>query len=206
MSLTDFASKIPYPCRLEHDSKAAAYLELWNHQELDNAIVFLLNKNLGGAIITNHRVHQGLEMHSGTIEHLCIDPDGPLCYCGSRRCLETYCSANALESAAKVSAASFFESLRNKSNPQFQELWEDYLNHLAFAMRNLTMVIDSPVIISGYLAPYFIEKDIDDLIEKINVNSPFSFGRERIIVGTHGQYTPAVGASLYYIEKFLESI
>lgn len=206
MNVDDFASRIPYPCRLVHDSKAAADLELWNHPELDSAVVFLLNKNLGGAVITNHSVHQGLKMHSGTIEHLCIDPNGPLCYCKSRGCLETYCSANALETAANVSAASFFESLRMGNHAQFQMLWNDYLDHLAFAMRNLSMVIDCPVIISGYLAPYFIEEDIDCLIQKVNTNSPFPFPRERIIVGTHGQYTPAIGASLYYIEQFLLSV
>ena len=69
-----------------HDSKAAAYLELWNRPTLDSAVVFLLNHNLGGAVITGHAVHPGSSMHSGTLEHICIDPKGPLCYCGSRGC------------------------------------------------------------------------------------------------------------------------
>ena len=93
MKLSDFTSRIPYPCHLEHDSKSAAYLELWNHFDLNDAVVFLLNRNLGGAVIMNHHVHQGSFMHSGAIEHMCIDPNGPLCYCGSHGCLETYCSA-----------------------------------------------------------------------------------------------------------------
>ena len=25
----------------------------------------------------------GLSMHSGTLEHICIDPEGPECYCAS---------------------------------------------------------------------------------------------------------------------------
>ena len=60
MQLSDFASRLPFPCHLVHDSKAAADLELWNHPKLDSALVFLLNRNLGGAVITNHSVHQGL--------------------------------------------------------------------------------------------------------------------------------------------------
>ena len=35
-------------------------------------------------------------MHSGTLEHICVNPDGPLCYCGNRGCLETFCSTTAL--------------------------------------------------------------------------------------------------------------
>ena len=86
---------------MEHDSKSAAFLELWKHPELDSAVVFLLNRNLGGAIITNHQIHQGSSMHSGTIEHICINPDGPLCYCGNRGCLETYCSATGVARTAR---------------------------------------------------------------------------------------------------------
>ena len=88
MKLDDFSRYLPYPCYLEHDSKSAAFLELWNHPELDSAVIILLNRNLGGGIITNHQIHQGISMHSGTLEHMCINPDGPLCYCGSRGCLE----------------------------------------------------------------------------------------------------------------------
>lgn len=163
MDLRDFSQNLPYPCHLEHDSKSAACLELWNHPDLDSAVVFLLNRNMGGAIITNRQIHQGISMHSGTIEHICVNPDGPLCYCGNRGCLETYCSANALEQASGLPVKEFFPLLREKKSPQLTQIWEDYLNYLAFAMKNLNMVIDAPVIISGYLAPYFTEEDIDFL-------------------------------------------
>lgn len=118
MKLDDFSRYLPYPCYLEHDSKSAAFLELWNHPELDSAVIILLNRNLGGGIITNHQIHQGISMHSGTLEHICINPDGPLCYCGSRGCLETYCSANALEQAAGIPAKEFFPLLREKNLPR----------------------------------------------------------------------------------------
>lgn len=206
MDLKDFSQNLPYPCHLEHDSKSAACLELWNHPNLDSAVVFLLNRNMGGAIITNRQIHQGTSMHSGTIEHICVNPDGPLCYCGNRGCLETYCSANALEQASGLPVKEFFPLLREKKSPQLTQIWEDYLNYLAFAMKNLNMVIDAPVIISGYLAPYFTEEDIDFLLKRINSASPFMLKKEQILVGVHGQYTPALGAALFYVEQFLESI
>lgn len=40
MKLEDFSRYLSYPCHLEHDSKSAASLELWNHQELDSAVIF----------------------------------------------------------------------------------------------------------------------------------------------------------------------
>ena len=206
MRLKDFSRHLPYPCHLEHDSKSAAFLELWNHPELDSAVVLLLNRNLGGAIITNHQIHQGCSMHSGTIEHICINPDGPLCYCGNRGCLETYCSANSLEQASGMAVKEFFPLLREKKSPQLIQIWEDYLKHLAFAMKNLNLVIDAPIIISGYLAPYFTEDDTDYLLRQINSMTPFELKEEQILVGTHGQYTPAIGAALFYVKEFIQSV
>lgn len=206
MRLKDFSKHLPYPCHLEHDSKSAAFLELWNHPELDSAVVLLLNRNLGGAIITNHQIHQGRSMHSGTIEHICINPDGPLCYCGNRGCLETYCSANSLEQASGMTIKEFFPLLREKKSPQLIQIWEDYLKHLAFAMKNLNLVIDAPIIISGYLAPYFTEEDTDYLLEQINSMTPFELEEEQLLVGTHGQYTPAIGAALFYVKEFIQSV
>ena len=206
MRLKDFSRHLPYPCHLEHDSKSAAFLELWNHPELDSAVVLLLNRNLGGAIITNHQIHQGCSMHSGTIEHICVNPDGPLCYCGNRGCLETYCSANSLEQASGMTIKEFFPLLREKKSPQLIQIWEDYLKHLAFAMKNLNLVIDAPIIISGYLAPYFTEEDTDYLLEQINSMIPFELEEEQLLVETHGQYTPAIGAALFYVEEFIHSV
>ena len=206
MKLEDFSRYLPYPCYLEHDSKSAAFLELWKHPELDSAVVFLLNRNLGGAIITNHQIHQGSSMHSGTIEHICINPDGALCYCGNRGCLETYCSANALEQAAGMNIKDFFSLLREKKSPQLTQIWKDYLHHLAFAMKNLNLIIDAPIIISGYLAPYFTEEDIAYLAKYINVSAPFALNKEQIFVGTNGQYTPAIGAALFYVNQFIHAI
>lgn len=206
MNLEDFSRYLSYPCHLEHDSKSAACLELWNHQNLDSAVIFLLNRNMGGAIITNHRIHQGSSMHSGTIEHMCINPDGPLCYCGNRGCLETYCSANSLEHSAGLPVKEFFPLLREKKSPLLTQIWEDYLNHLAFAMKNLNLIIDAPIIISGYLAPYFTEEDLAYLSERIHSTSPFALGDDHILVGVHGQYTPAIGAALFYVEQFIKSV
>ena len=75
-------------------------------------------------------------------------------------------------------------------------IWQDYLKHLAFAMRNLNMIIDSP-------APYLVPDDLNMLLHLINENNPFSLTADQLLVGTHGQYTPAIGAALHYINRFV---
>ena len=205
MRLSDFAGRLPYSCRLEHDSAAAAYLELWNHPELKSAAVILLNRNLGGAVITNHSVHNGVSMRSGVIEHMCIHPGGPLCYCGNHGCLETYCSANALEKNSGLPVKEFFFKLRTAENADLLQIWRSYLDNLAIAVKNFNLIIDSPVILSGYLAPYLKEEDIEYLLGQINAFNPFPISRSLLLVGTHGQYTPAIGTALSYIAEFLHS-
>ena len=212
MNVDHFSSRLPFACHLEHDSKSAAHLELWNHPELDSAIVILLNRNLGGAIITDRHIHQGSTMHSGTLEHMCVNPDGPLCYCGNRGCLETYCSADALEQASgmhslrEISRHTADTDTDEKKSSQISQIWEDYLNHLAFAMKNLNLIIDAPMILSGYLASFLTEEDTQYLLKQINAATPFPLRKEQILVGTYGQYTQAAGAALYYVETFLNTL
>ena len=66
---------------------------------------------------------------------------------------------DSLEQAAGMTIKEFFPLLREKKSSQLAQVWKDYLNHLAFAMKNLNLIIDAPVIISGYLAPYFTDED-----------------------------------------------
>ena len=37
-----------------------------------------------------------------------------------------------------------------------------------------------------------------DIIEKLE--------KEQLLVGTHGQYTPAIGAALFYVKEFIHSV
>ena len=146
-------------------------------------------------------------MHSGSLEHICVKPDGPVCYCGNRGCLETFCSASALELRSGLSVKEFFLKLRNPDNSveRLQDIWQDYLRHLAFAIRNLNLLIDCPVILSGYLAPYFLPEDLDRLLGLINEHTPFPLAKDSLLTGTHGQYTPAIGAALFYVKNFLDT-
>jgi N-acetylglucosamine repressor len=36
--------------------------------------------------------------------------------------------------------------------------------------------------------------------------TPFELKEEQILVGTHGQYTPAIGAALFYVKEFIQSV
>lgn len=205
MKLSDFQEYIPFPCRLEHDSKAAATLELFKNPLINDGVLLLLNHNMGGAIITNRQVHKGISMSSGIIEHMSIHFTGRTCYCGRNGCLETYCSKESLELASGMSSDRFFADLSNGSDSA-SILWDEYLTRLAQAISNLVVLVDGHFIISGHLAPFFRPEDIDLLLSKINTYSLFPFTHDRIIVGESGEYTQALGCSLHYVNQFLNEI
>ena len=48
-------------------------------------------------------------------------------------------------------------------------------------MKNLNLVIDAPIILSGYLAPYFTEEDIEYLTEHLHTAAPFILDKTQIL-------------------------
>lgn len=206
LNTVDLTRYIPYPCFTEHDSKAAAFAEIWNQPQLSDAVVFLLNKNLGSALVIHGEVHQGKSMHSGTIEHMCIVPNGTPCYCGGKGCLETYCSAESLQSQIHGNSfESFFQSVR-ENEPKSKAIWEMYLSKLAAAIQNVNTVIDSDVILSGFLVPYLTEADLEFLKQKIT-EPPFFAERDITIqLGKHGEFAPAIGAALPFVKRIIDGI
>ena len=206
LNTADLTRYIPYPCFTEHDSKAAAFAEIWNQPQLSDAVVFFLNKNLGSALVIHGEVHQGKSMHSGTIEHMCIVPNGTPCYCGGKGCLETYCSAESLQSQIHGNSfESFFQSVR-ENEPKSKAIWEMYLSKLAAAIQNVNTVIDSDVILSGFLVPYLTEADLEFLKQKIT-EPPFFAERDITIqLGKHGEFAPAIGAALPFVKRIIDGI
>ena len=48
-------------------------------------------------------------------------------------------------------------------------------------------------------------EDLDRLLGLINEHTPFPLAKDSLLTGTHGQYTPAIGAALFYVKNFLDT-
>lgn len=177
LSLSAIQRFFTLPCALHHDSKAAAFAALWEHPHLENAALFLLNENLGGALIFNNTVHYGNAFQGGLIEHLKVDHEGRTCYCGDHDCLECYCSKHALEAQAGLPLPSFFAHLRAGTSPahglNLSQVWQRYLEHLSSAIRQVHKLVDGTIILTGALAPYLTEQDLAQLVALTNEHNAF---------------------------------
>lgn len=201
-----FSKYLNYPCVLLHDSETAAACEIWEHPEITDAVFLLLNRNLGGALIMNGKLHSGPILTSGIIEHMCLVPHGRLCYCGQHGCLETYCSANALMEEAGQTLPEFFSDLRQGKEKQTQ-IWDEYLHNLALAINNILMVVNSDIILGGLLSCYLQPEDLETLRSYVLEKSAFDFfNTYHMGTSTSNTYAEAIGAALHYIKIFLTEL
>src|SRR5208282_1999753 len=60
-----------------------------------------LGTGVGGGLVLGDRIWRGANGMAGEFGHMTVDPEGPLCGCGNRGCLEQYASATALVRLAR---------------------------------------------------------------------------------------------------------
>ena len=88
-------NKLNLPCILENDANAAAIGESWlgAAKGFLNSITVTLGTGVGGGVILDGKVLRGEDGTGGEIGHICVEPFGAPCGCGSRGCVEQYASA-----------------------------------------------------------------------------------------------------------------
>jgi glucokinase len=86
------------PVFLLNDARMAALGELWFGQGrgAKTMVVFTVGTGIGGGVVIDRKLRLGALGAAGEIGHQTILPDGPLCGCGNRGCLETLAGGPAL--------------------------------------------------------------------------------------------------------------
>ena len=86
---------------VENDANAAALGEAWlgAGRGVDDLLCVTLGTGVGGGLILGGRLVLGSGL-AGEIGHVKVDPEGPVCGCGRRGCVETLASATAARSRA----------------------------------------------------------------------------------------------------------
>jgi glucokinase len=62
----------------------------------ETVVCFTVGTGIGGGIIFHGRLHLGFDGAAGELGHQTIEPDGPLCGCGNRGCLEALAGGYAI--------------------------------------------------------------------------------------------------------------
>jgi glucokinase len=103
----DLGRVLPLPSIIDNDANAAAWGEYWAGGGSDAQLLILLTlgSGVGGGIVWKGGVWRGAIGYGGEIGHTVITPDGPLCNCGMRGCIEAEFSQTAFERKAREAIA-----------------------------------------------------------------------------------------------------
>ncbi|MQS76514.1 ROK family glucokinase [Lactobacillus halodurans] len=97
------------PVTIENDANVAALGEKWQGagNNADDVVFVTLGTGVGGGIIANGKLIQGANGAAGEIGHVTVDPNGFMCTCGKRGCLETIASATGIVRVARDRASEY---------------------------------------------------------------------------------------------------
>ena len=109
---------------LDNDANVAAFGEKWlgAARNFDDVAMLTLGTGVGGGIVLDGRIWHGMVGMAGEFGHITVEPEGQLCGCGNRGCLEQYASATAVvrmahEAIANGEAVELAAAASN--NPEF---------------------------------------------------------------------------------------
>lgn len=92
------ADRFRAPLVVLNRAKAAAVGEAWcgAGKGVDNLVYVSVSTGISSGIVIDGRLYRGVSMGEGEIGHMTVIPDGPLCACGNRGCLQTVAAGPAI--------------------------------------------------------------------------------------------------------------
>ncbi|GHS90262.1 hypothetical protein AGMMS50218_17910 [Actinomycetota bacterium] len=150
------------PVLLDNDATAAALGEYWSGQVEAGAVVgvLYLGTGLGAGILVDGTVYRGSSSNAGEIGHVCVDVDGPECWCGARGCIEAVAGPAAVVAAARAAGldlgpegrpvAEDFATLARaalRGDASAQELLHRSARYVAVAAQTLANILDLDLLV-----------------------------------------------------------
>ncbi len=82
---------------MENAANACVLAAVWfdHMEECKNFVVVTVSEGIGTGILVNGRLVRGMNAMAGEFGHVPLDPEGPVCGCGSRGCWEVFASNRA---------------------------------------------------------------------------------------------------------------
>ncbi len=194
----------PWSCRFSNDANAGAYAEGRARREDGRLFYLSLSNTVGGAVYERGGLVLGDGFRCGEAGHMTIIPNGKLCYCGKRGCLDAYCSASVLDQHTGGKLGMFFAALE-KGNPEYIKIWEEYVSYLAVAVNNLRMLLDCTIVLGGYVGSY-LEKQLPMLRERVSARNTFTEDGSFLQSCQYKIEAAALGAALQVIDQFIAEV
>ena len=153
---TDLEKLLDRKIGLQNDANCFAMAEALHGAGRGKDLVFgvIMGTGCGGGIVHKGEIIVGRQAIAGEWGHMSITPDGPLCYCGQRGCVETLISGGGAEAryAEKFGAKKVFREITEDfyaGDAKAVEFLKAYFRDFGRAMANLIDILDPDVVVLG---------------------------------------------------------
>lgn len=188
------------PVFLLNDVQAAACAEYQHEAQsaVRNFAFITVSTGVGGGIILNGELLTGPHGIAGHIGHSLADPNGPICGCGRRGCVESVASGRAIEAAAQqwdepCTPKRVFELFR-KNDEKATALVHRSAAAIANLAADLVISLDvQKIVIGGSVG---LAEGYLPLIEQYMMKMPH-FYHCRLTVAKHGSDAGLIGAAAW---------
>ena len=153
----DLERRLGRRVRVANDANCFALSEATDGAGEGKGTVFgvILGTGVGGGVVLDGKLHQGLQRIAGEWGHNVLERDGPRCYCGRLGCVETFLSGPGLardyaEGGGETGLAAMEIVRRVESaEPAAERAWERYVLRFGRALATVVNVLDPDVIVLG---------------------------------------------------------
>ncbi|HEX7654677.1 MAG TPA: ROK family protein [Verrucomicrobiae bacterium] len=152
----DLEKLLGRPVEIQNDANCFAMAEALLGAARGHKMVFgvIMGTGCGGGLVYKGEVITGPQAIAGEWGHMCIDPQGPECFCGQRGCAEVYISGGGLE---RLYASRYGHQRLLKDvvaayaagEAQAVAFMQEFFDHYGRAMANLIDVLDPDMVVLG---------------------------------------------------------
>jgi predicted NBD/HSP70 family sugar kinase len=143
------------PVLLDNDANSLTLAEHWYGagRPYQNFVCVTVGVGVGSGVVIDNKLYRGSTCGAGEIGHMMIDPDGPLCTCGERGCLETVTADSFLvRSAQEKKIAHSIEDLiaaATSGDRCAQDIFAMMGQNLGIGVKNIINLLNPQAIILG---------------------------------------------------------
>jgi len=143
------AAELGIPVHILNDARAATLGEFRFGHSAPNMLLYTLGTGVGGGVVVDGRLRLGPFGAAGELGHQAIEPNGELCNCGSRGCLETLVSGPALARAGAALLGRPVTVAEMAALPQCQPLFARAGESLGIAVANMISALHPDLVVFG---------------------------------------------------------
>jgi len=201
--------RLGVPVRLENDVKAAALgayaLQAAAGPAPDSMAYLNVGTGIAAGIVSRGTLWRGARGTAGEVGHISVDPNGPLCRCGQRGCIEAFAGGGAIaERWAKRSALPVRDvfDAADEGDPSALQLRAGLARGVAAAVRVLVLTADVDIVVLGGGVTALGDRLMTDVAAELSASaeaSPFMRSlhlTDRVELLPPGSPAAALGAAL----------